>query len=95
MELGADALQVADFAQRAPCGRDDGIAGRRERGEPLALPDEHADAELVLELPDLLADAGLRRVQRLRGVRHVEAVVDDRAEIAELLQVQAISLMPK
>ena len=51
--------------------------------------------ELVLELPDLLADAGLRREQRLGGVRHVEPVVDDRAQIAELLQVQAIALMPK
>ena len=93
-EFVADALQVADFAQRAARGRDDDFAGRRERGEPLALAHEDPHAELVLELPDLLADAGLRREQRLRRVGHVEAVIDDRAEVAELLQVQGVTCKP-
>ena len=86
-ELGADAFQVAELAQRAPRGRDDGLARGRERGEPLALAHEHAHAELVLELPDLLADPRLRGVQCLGCVGYVEPVVDDRAEVAKLLQV--------
>ena len=84
-----DALQVVDLAQRAARGGDDVVAGGRQRREALALAHEHAQPELVLELADLLADAGLRRVQRLGGVGHVEAVVDDRAEVFQLLEVHS------
>ena len=87
-ELGADALDVLDLPQRAARGGDHGFAGRRDRREALAGANEDADPELVLELAHLLAHAGLRREQRCGGVRHVEAVVDDRAEIAQLLEVQ-------
>jgi hypothetical protein len=61
------------------------LAGRGQRGEPLALPYEDLEAELVLHLPDLLADARLRGVQGLRGVGHVHAVIDDRAQVLDLL----------
>ncbi len=87
-KLVCDPLQVADLDERATRGRDDDRAGRRKLGEPLALADEDFDAELVLELADLLADSRLRRVERFRGVRDVEAVIDDRAEVFELLEVQ-------
>ena len=83
-------FRLLDFAQRAARGGDHRFAGGRERGEALALPHEDADAELVLELANLFADAGLRREQSLRRVGHVEAVVDDRAKIAQLLQVQGV-----
>ena len=86
-ELVGDALQVRDLPQRAPRGCHDHFAGGRQRRQPLALPHEDAQAELVFELPDLLADAGLRRIERLGGVGDVESVVDDRAEVAELLEV--------
>ena len=89
-EFVGDALQVRDLAHRAPRGRDDDLAGGRERRQPLALAHEHRQAELVLELADLLADARLRREQRFGGVGHVEAVVDDRAEVLELLQVHSV-----
>ena len=94
VELGADPLQIADFTQRAAGGRHDRFAGRRERRQPLALADEHLHAKLVLELANLFADARLRGVQCLGGVGHVEPVIDDRAEIAQLLQVHAFALMP-
>ena len=68
-EFVGDALQVADLAQRAPRGRDDDFAGRRQRRQPLALAHENAQAELVLELSNLLADAGLRGVTALRPHR--------------------------
>ena len=46
-------------------------------------------AQFVLELPDLLADARLRREERFGGVGDVEAVVDDGDEVAELLEVHS------
>ena len=66
-EFVGDALQVGEFAQRAARGRDHDYAGRRERGQALALAHEYRQAEFVLELPDLLADAGLRGEKGLRG----------------------------
>ena len=63
------------------------FAGRRQR-RALALPNEHPQPKLVFELADLLADARLRRIERLGRVRDIESVVDDRAEVSELLEVQ-------
>src|SRR4030095_10534219 len=80
--------QVADLTQRTAGGRHDRIAGRRQRGKAFALAHEDAHTELVFQLPDLFRDAGLRRVQRFGGIGDVESVVDDRAEVAQLLQVQ-------
>ncbi len=89
-EFVGDALQVGDFAQRAARGGDHDLAGRRERRQALALAHEDRQAELVLELPDLLADAGLRREQRFRRHGYVEPVVDHRAEIFDLLEVHGV-----
>ena len=86
-ELVGNALQVRNFPQRPPCGRYHHFAGRSQRCQPLALPHEHPQAKLILELPNLFADTGLRRIERLSGVGNVEPVVDDRAEIAKLLEV--------
>ena len=89
-KLVGHALEIGDFAQRAPRGGDHDLAGGRERREPLALAHENRHTELVLELTDLLADAGLRRKQRFGGVGHVEAVIDDGAQIFELLEVHGV-----
>lgn len=50
---------------------------RREPHQALALVPEQLDAELVGQRLELFADAGLGRVQRLRGRGHAEAVLDD------------------
>ena len=80
-------FEIVEFLQRAPRGRDDHLAARGQRGQPLALPYEDRYSEFVLELPDLLADAGLRSKQRVGSHRHVEPMIDDGAEITELLKV--------
>jgi hypothetical protein len=49
------------------------------------LADEHRNADFVLELPDLLADPGLRRIERLGGVGDVQPVIDDRAEVTQMV----------
>jgi len=86
--LGADALDVLDLLQRAARRGDHRLAGRRDRRDAFARPHENTDAELVFQLADLLADPGLRREQRGSRVRHVEPVIDDGAQIAQLLEVQ-------
>ena len=84
-EFIGDALQVGELAQRAARRGDDDDAGGRQCCESLALPDEDRKAEFVLQLPDLLADAGLRGEQRLGRDRNVEAVIDDSAQVSDLL----------
>jgi tetratricopeptide (TPR) repeat protein len=86
-KLGADALEVLDLLQGPPGGCDQCLPRRRESGETLALAHEDARAELVLEQAHLLADPRLRSEQRRGGVGHVEVVIDDRTEVAQLLQV--------
>ncbi len=49
-----------------------------------ALAFEQLEAELVLELLELLAHAGLRRVQHARGLGDVEVVFRDRDQVAQL-----------
>ncbi len=86
-EFRADPLEIVEFLQRTPRGRDDHLAARGQRGQPLALPNENRHAQLVLELPDLLADARLRGEQGIGSDRYIEAMIDDGAEITELLEI--------
>ena len=88
LELGADATQVIELLQRPPRRRDDDLAAGGQRREALALANENRHAELIFELTDLLADPRLRREQRLCRGGDVEAMIDDRTEVAQLLQVQ-------
>jgi len=81
------ALHVGDLAQRPPGGRDHDLARRRQRGQPLALAHEHPQPEFVLELANLLADAGLRGEQRQRGLGDIETMVDHGAQVFELLEI--------
>ena len=55
-----------------------------------ALAFEQLEAELVLELLELLADAGLRGVQHARRLGDVEVVLGDRDEVAELDQFHRV-----
>jgi hypothetical protein len=88
LELGADEAQVVELLQRPPCRCDDDLAAGGQRREALALTNENRHAELVLELTNLLADPGLRREQRLSCGGDVQPMIDDRAKVAQLLQVQ-------
>ena len=60
------------------------LPGVGHRVEALALADEQLEAEFVLKLPELLAQAWLGSVDAFRGQRDVEAGVGDGNEIAQL-----------
>ncbi|OBQ15096.1 MAG: hypothetical protein AN481_19875, partial [Aphanizomenon flos-aquae LD13] len=77
MELGRDLLQVARFEQDALGDLDDLLARFGDADEALARAHEDLHAQLILELEDLLAHAGLRREQHLRGLRQIEVVAGD------------------
>ena len=64
-EFGTSAAQVLGVQQQPLDDRQHRLPGRRQAGQPLARAVEELDAELVLELADLAADTGLRRVQRI------------------------------
>ena len=84
-ELVGDTLQVGKLAQCTTRSRDHDDACGRKRGQALALPHEYRQAEFILQLPDLLADAGLRGKQRLGCNGNVQTVVDNRAKVFDLL----------
>ena len=88
LEFGADVAQVIDLLQRTPRGCDDDLAAGGQGRKALALTNENRHAELLLELTYLLAYSGLRSEQRLRCSGDVEPMVDDRAKVTQLLQVQ-------
>ena len=59
----------------------------RGAGERAALALEQLKSEFLLEQLQLAADAGLRGVQLPGGGRDVEAVLVDRHEVAQLLEL--------
>jgi hypothetical protein len=65
------------------------LARLGEAGEALADAHEELDAELLLQLADLAADAGLGGVQGLGDLGQVEAAALGLADGAELLEVHA------
>jgi hypothetical protein len=69
---------------------EDRLADRGHAREVLAAALEDLDAELVLEQAHLLADAGLRREQALRGRRDIEVVAGDLPDVAQLLQFHGV-----
>jgi hypothetical protein len=48
------------------------------------------DPELVFEQPDLLADTRLRGEEDLRSGRHIQIVMGDFPDVAQLLQLHDI-----
>jgi len=85
-QVAREASDVVDLTQNLPGTRDDVAAGRCDRREALALAREKLDAELGLELLQLLADPGLARIKPLGGRRDVQARVDDTDELLELFE---------
>src|SRR5690625_6719648 len=61
------------------------LSGRRDMGEVLAATNKNLEPQLVLELPDLLADAWLRCIERLGGSGCIQASSYDFAEVAQLI----------
>jgi hypothetical protein len=80
--LGGETADVRDLAQDHPGAGDDLVAGRRGAHQRARPAGEELQAELLLQQAQLLADAGLRGVQRLRGRGDVEPGVRDGDEIA-------------
>ena len=83
-QLGGERLDAARLAHDLRGAVDDLVAGVGRAHQRAALAFEQLEAELVLELLQLLADAGLRRVQHARGLRDVEIVFGDGHEVAQL-----------
>ncbi len=88
-EVAREARDVADLAEDLARACDHLAARGRDGGEALALAREQLHAELRLELLELLADAGLARIEPLGGGRDVEPAVRDAYEILELLERHA------
>ena len=80
--LVGQALDALDFLEDLLGPLDDPLAGRGDPRQGAALAQEDRKAELVLELFELLADAGLRGMQPFRRRGDVEVVLDDRGEVA-------------
>ena len=88
-EVAREARDVADLAQDLARACDYLAARGRDGGEALALAREQLHAELRLELLELLADAGLARIEPLGGGRDVEPAVRNAYEILELFERHA------
>jgi hypothetical protein len=86
LELTRKVRDVFYLAQHTPRAVDDFLTGRRDGRETLALAREQLHAQLALELLELLADPRLARIEPLGGCRDVEAAVDDRDQVLELLE---------
>jgi len=69
--------------------REHRLPGRRERHELLAAALEQLDAELLFELANLLAHAGLRGVQARGGGRDVQIPAHDLDQVSQLLEFHA------
>ena len=81
------APEVVGIVEHALHDRDDRRADFGQRGQALAGAHEDLDAELVLELADLPADARLRGMQGPRDLGQVESLPDCFSNRAQLLEV--------
>ena len=88
-EPPADLRQVLRIDQHALDDLDGLLAGLRQTEQPLAATHEQLDAELVLEILDVLADARLRGQQRVGDLGQIEIATGGLADDAELLKIHA------
>jgi hypothetical protein len=88
-EIVGCALEVVGLLQQALDDRQHLLSGLRQPREALAYAHEQFDAQLLLQLADLAAHAGLRGVQRMCDLGQVEAAALGLADGAELLEVHA------
>jgi hypothetical protein len=75
------------LAEHAPRLLEHGVAGVCQRDAPLGAVEE-PHAELLLELPNLLAHGRLRDVQALRGPAEVQ-LLGDRDEVPDVAKLHA------
>jgi len=71
-ELVGDAAQVVCIEQDAVDDLGQFLARLGQTQQALAAAHEDLDAEFVLEILDVLADTGLRRIQRVGDLGEVE-----------------------
>ena len=86
-EVVAGTPQIVGLMQQALDDGHDIAAWLGQAGQAFAGAHKDVYAQLILELADLPADAGLRGVQRLRHLGQVEAAALGLADGAELLEV--------
>ncbi len=86
-ELLAEPLDVGGVDQNALDDLDQLLAGVGQAEQALAAAHEQLDAELVLEVLDVLADARLRGEQRVGHLGQVEVPPHRLAHDAQLLEV--------
>ncbi|GGY11881.1 hypothetical protein GCM10007386_47730 [Pseudoduganella dura] len=85
--LAGVAPQVFRFLQDAADDLHRAVAGACQGGEALAGTDEQFDTQFILEVLDLLAHAGLRRVQHGGHLGQVQVVAHGFAHEAQLLEI--------
>jgi hypothetical protein len=83
---------VLHFTQDAAGARDDLLARGRGAREGPALALEQLEAELLLQQLELAAHSGLGGMQLAGGRRDVEAVLVHGDEIAQLLELHAVTV---
>jgi hypothetical protein len=86
-KLVGDAAQVLGIEQNAVDHLGQFLARLGQPEQTLATAHEDLDAEFVLEILDVLADAGLRGVQGGRHFGQVEVLAQRLADDAQLLEV--------
>jgi len=77
------------LAQEPQCIHDDALSGGRNFGERASVAHENIDAQLFLQLLELLADGRLRCVQLSCSGGEVQIVLGDRGQKAQLLKFHA------
>ncbi len=80
--LFGQALDALHFLEDLQSPIDHPLTGRRDARQGASLAQKDRKSQFVLELLELLADAGLRGVQALGGGGDVQIVFDDRRQIA-------------
>ena len=80
-------LEVLGIVQHALGDGKHGFARLGDGHDALAVAHEDLDTQFLLQLPDLLADAGLRGVQRAGGTRDIQSLTHDLVEVTQLLQI--------
>ena len=80
----ADVLRALE---RAACPCRGALSGFSERHRSAALAQQQVDAELLLKLPQLLANGGLSGMQVSRGARYVESRIHHGTQALQLTQL--------
>ncbi len=83
-------LEVPRIVKHALRDGQNGFARLGDRDDALAVAHEDLNTQFLFQQFDLLADAGLRGVQRAGGIRDIQSLAHDLVEETQLLQVHGI-----